>query len=366
MSRVLIISTSGIKSDGITSWMKQTVSAMDLTGLSFETIAWKDADREVMSAIAACGVNIEVLPNRQTNLLGYVRELAQLLANRRFDIVHVCGSSGLTGVELALARTNGVPRRICHSHNTSCQHAALDRFFRPIMYACATDLVACGIDAGRWLFGNRAFTVIPNGKDIGLYEYDFNMRRSMRKSLGLEDGQVAIGHVGRFNRQKNHGKLVEIMSELRKRSDRYVLFLVGDGALEDEVRREVEQTGLSTSVTFLGFRSDVPALLNAMDCMVFPSLYEGFPNVVLEWQINGLPCVISNSVTRECAITPLVRFMPLAGPTSVWADAIEDVLKKSNREHDSANAALAAVEEGYDITKNAEMLREFYLEGVWR
>ena len=133
-----------------------------------------------------------------------------------------------------------------------------------------------------------------------------------------------------------------------------------------EIKDMAKALGVENAVIFLGRRDDVPRLLNAMDCMVFPSLYEGFPNVVLEWQLNGLPVVMSETITDECAITPLVSQVSLNASAAIWADAIEDALKGRNRALDSASGVNSARTAGYDIRDNAAMLRRLYMEGINR
>lgn len=365
-TKVLVTSTGGVKNDGITSWIKTIFSAMDLERLEIDVVAWDDADPVVVDAVAKCVTNVQTLPNRQRDTIGYMRALRKLANARRYDAFHICGSSGLIAIELAVAAASHVPLRIAHSRNTACQHAALDKVARPLMRKLANARLACGTDAGKWLFGNDDFVIIPNGKNISDYAFDADARGMVRDKLAMPHDAVAIGHVGRFNEQKNHAKLLEVFRELCNRSDHYRLILIGDGGLLSEMRELAHRLGVESSVLFLGRRPDVPALLNALDCMVFPSLYEGFPNVVLEWQINGLPCIISDSVTRECAVTPLVRFASLSEPASAWAEYVEEAFSQSNRELDSKQAARDASEAGYDIKKNAAMLREIYLKGVSR
>lgn len=364
--RVLVASTGGIKNDGITSWIKAVFGAMDLEGIEVDVVAWSGTDRDVTEAVRKIVTNVHILPSRQKDPLGYVRALRKLTESRRYDVFHICGSSGLVALELAVAAASGVPVRIAHSHNTTCQHAALDKVSRPLMRKLANSRLACGTDAGKWLFGNDDFVTIPNGKNISNYAFDADARRMVREKLAIPHDAVAIGHVGRFNEQKNHAKLLEVFQDLRNRSTRYKLVLIGDGGLLPETRELASKLGIGSSVLFLGRRSDVPFLLNALDCMILPSLYEGFPNVVLEWQINGLPCIVSNSVTRECAVTPLVRFASLSEPASAWAAYVEEAFSQSNRGLDSKRAARDASEAGYDIKKNAAMLREIYLKGVLR
>lgn len=362
--RVLVASTGGIKNDGITSWIKAIFGAMDFEGIEVDVVAWSGTDQDVIEAIRKNVTNIYILPSRQNNPFGYARALHKLTKVRRYDVFHVCGSSGLVALELAVAAVGGVQTRIVHSHNTTCQHIVLDKVARPLMRKLANVRLACGTDAGKWLFGNNTFTIIPNGKNICDYSFDNNARKMARELLAIPQSAVAIGHVGRFNEQKNHAKLLEVFQELHNRSSNYKLVLIGDGGLLSETRELARKLGISSSVLFLGRRTDVPFLLNALDCMIFPSRYEGFPNVVLEWQINGLPCVVSDSVTRECAITPLVHFSSLSESSSVWATCAERAVFQSNRELDSERASLVASEAGYDIRKNAAMLREIYLKAT--
>ena len=363
--KILVLSTNGIIKDGITEWMISYFRAMDKSGMQVHAVAYEGSDSDAIETVHSAGLEVHTLPSRKS-IAEYRRALRKLMRDEAFDVVHVCGNSATVAIELSLAKAAGARMRIAHSHNTTCSHPFIDKLLRPAMHNALTDRYACGEAAGKWLFGDRLFTVIPNGKDVDRFRFCCDARARVRKSLGLVEGQIAIGHVGTFSEQKNHPFLFEIFRELRNRSDRYRLYLMGDGRARDHLKRTAEQLGIDASTAFLGWRDDVPDLLNAMDCMVFPSLFEGLPNVVVEWQINGLPCVLSADITRECAFTPLARFVPLSESVKVWADAIEASLADSDRECDCAAAVTAAIEAGYDIRKNAAMLRELYLEGLSR
>lgn len=99
MLRVLVVSTSGIKSDGITAWISQVASVIDPCKVQFGTVAWEGADSAVVRAVDSCGVAVHVLPNRQRRPSAYRRALLRLMVNGHFDVVHVCGSSGLMALE---------------------------------------------------------------------------------------------------------------------------------------------------------------------------------------------------------------------------------------------------------------------------
>ena len=364
--KVLLVCTGGIKNDGITSWAIQTYGAMDKTGLDLTAVAWEDSPEDAVERVESSGFTVVRLPNRKSHLREYLHSFDELL-ERGFDVVHACGSSSLLGIELSLAKRAGAEMRIAHSRNTVCSHRVANSLLRPLLYNASTDFYACGMDAGKWLFGKRGFTVIPNGKDPASFQFNYDKRQKMRKVLGINSGEIAIGHVGRVNEQKNQLFLFDVFESILRFRQGARLFLIGDdGGLMKEVQNKVVEQGLLDRVSFLGRRDDVPDLLNAMDCMSLPSLYEGFPNVVLEWQYNGLPCVISNAVTDECAVTSLVERVPLKKSPDDWAAAIIRKLADSDRANDSARATEALRAAGYDVYENAKILKHLYTQGVTR
>lgn len=364
--KILCLSTNGILSDGITSWMKTIFSAMDLNGFEVTTTAFVGCSLDIVESVRQCGINVEIVPNRKSDTLNYMRAIRNLLETGHFDIVHVCCNSATAAFEISEAKRCGVAMRIAHSHNTMCTHRFANSLLDPFFQKGITDRFACGVDAGKWLFGSKQFTVIPNGKNLSQFSYSSKVGEVVRSELGFSDDESVFGHVGSFNKQKNHEKLLAIFIELYRRNSHSRLVLVGEGSKLSEIKNKVELLGIENAVSFLGRRDDVPRLLNAMDCMVFPSLYEGFPNVVLEWQLNGLPVVMSETITDECAITPLVSQVSLNASAAVWADAIEDALKGRNRALDSASGVNSARTAGYDIRDNAAMLRRLYMEGINR
>ena len=120
--------------------------------------------------------------------------------------------------------------------------------------------------------------------------------------------------------------------------------LVGNGALENEIRNKVDRLGLTDEVIFTGVRQDIPAVLSAMDVFVFPSFYEGMPNTVIEAQAAGLPCVIADTITREADITGLVTYCSLSSPAEQWA---ETAMQRTSETRQDTEAKLRS--QGYDI-----------------
>ena len=173
--------------------------------------------------------------------------------------------------------------------------------------------------------------------------------------MNLEDKKV-IGHVGRFNPQKNHGFLIDIFNEIHKKDENTVLLLIGDGYLKNEMEKKVHGLKLIDCVRFLGSRSDIPDLMQAMDLFLFPSLYEGLAVVLVEAQAAGLQCITSTGVTKESDVTGNVKFLNIKQSPLLWASEVlkTDMSKK--------NVKNILINKGYDASTNVKVLNKFYMK----
>lgn len=342
---------------GITMVMLNYTGGMDRTGMRIDFVAINDVEPALRERINSFGSKLYVIPGRNRRPLRYVWKLARLIRKNGYQVVHAHGNSCTLAVELLAAWLGGAKVRCPHSHNTTCTAPRANRLLRPLFERLYTHGFACGEAAGRWLFRDRPFEVLKNGIDAAQYAFDADTRRVYREKLGL-DGCVAVGHVGLFNEQKNHRFLIEAFAKAHAVNPRLRLVLAGDGPLQPDVRAQVKSKGLEDAVQFLGVRQDIPRLLSAMDAMALPSLYEGLPNVLIEWQANGLNALVSDKVTDEAQLTGLLRYLPL--DETAWADALARATIADDRTQASARAAKAIAEAGYDIKAAAARLRRLY------
>lgn len=360
--KILNILTNGLRREGISTTQLVFLNKMDKSSLQIDVAAVHNNDPAVIHDFEAIGCRVVTLPDRKKDTLQYFRRLMQTLRRGKYDIIHVHGSSAMLSIELMAAKMAGVPVRIAHSHNTTSGDAKLDRLLRPLFHRTYTHGLACGIDAGHWLFDGAPFTVVHNGQDFSNFHFSSDLRKQQRKKLLLEN-KFVVGHVGRLNTQKNHRYLLQVFAAIQAKVPNAVLYLMGDGPLRSQIEELARELGILDTVIFTGNVSDVSLRLQAMDVMVLPSLYEGLPTVVLEWQAVGLPSLISDSITKECAPSDLVSFMSLEEEAQKWAaKAIDIYEKQNNREADAARATLQLKEAGFEINKNAQDLEEMYIE----
>lgn len=253
----------------------------------------------------------------------------------------------------------GIPIRIAHSHLATPK---LDYKYPFRIYgkytlnkSKTTHRFACGIEAGKYLFGNQQFIVLPNAIDTSQFVYDQMIRDEMRKQLGVED-MLVLGNVARFHPVKNQSYLVDIFEQVHMKNPKSVLLMVGVGEEQENVRSKVREKNLDDYVFFLNVRTDVNRLLQAMDVFVFPSKLEGLPVSLVEAQAAGLPCVLSDRVSEETAITDLVQFVPLEKEPKYWAEIILLAVQSKRK-----NMAEEIKQVNYDIKSVARWLQDYYL-----
>ena len=293
------------------------------------------------------------------------KKLLEIFFKKHPEIKIVHGHLGSCAhVYLDVARKSGC-YAIAHSHNTLPTNKSIKntlyRLFSLRTRKVADFYFGCGRQAGLDRFGEKIvssdkFQVLNNAIDTKRYIFDPDTRERMRKEMELEDSFV-IGHIGRFNYQKNHEFLIDIFNEISKKEPKARLLLVGDGDLRPEIESKISRLGISDKVIMTGVRSDVPDLLQTMDCFVFPSHYEGLPVTVVESQAAGLKCFISEAVTREVDITGRCEFLHIDNPED-WAGKILSCNLKKVDTYEQIKAA------GYDINTTAKQLQKFYLQNL--
>lgn len=259
---------------------------------------------------------------------------------------------------LPVAKKHGV-KTIIHSHNTFNGTGAVALAKNALQFPLrkqADILMACSTEAGRWLFGDKAlssdrYLFVPNAVDKERFSYSEEKRAAGRKALGFGD-EFVIGHVGRFSEAKNHEFLIEIFAKVMEKEPKAKLVLIGEGALQRATAEKAVQLGVADNVIMTGNRNDVPELLAAMDVFAFPSKWEGLPVTLIEAQAAGLPCLISDTISPDVDISPLVKRLPIES-ADVWA---EEILKKHQRQ----DVSDYIVRSGFDAKASAQQMFELY------
>lgn len=267
--------------------------------------------------ISLGGRVFRVTPKKQSVFKNFF-DIYKIVKNNNYRTVLKCGEQAMSWTDMLAAKIGGASKRIMRSTNSKASDSTLCNLMH-YLSILPLDLltsikVAPSIEAGTWLFGKwckEDIVIINNGLDLHEYQFNDHYRNYFRNKLKIPNDCIVVGHVGRFNTQKNHDFLIDLFSIYNRHNSNSRLLLVGDGPLVEQMKEKVSSLDLSDYVIFTGNISYINKLYSAMDLFVFPSIFEGMPNTVIEAQANGLRCYVSDSVTTKCNITGQVSFISI-------------------------------------------------------
>ncbi|ELC8400769.1 glycosyltransferase family 1 protein [Clostridium perfringens] len=349
---------------GLETMLMNYYRNIDRTQIQFDFLTHRPNKSDYDDEIIGLGGKVYYAPRLYPqNYPLYFRYMKHFFKEHpEYTIIHSHIDS-MSYIPLLAAKKAGVPVRIAHSHNTSIDRdfkLPLKMLFRKLLPSVATEFCTCGKEAGEFLFPGEKYTFIPNAIDATKFSFSENLRKQKRKDLGILN-KFVVGHVGRLSYQKNHKFLIEVFSELIKKEPNSILLLIGVGEKKEEIKKQVNDLGLSNKVIFLGNRSDVNELYQAMDVFVMPSFFEGVPVVGIEAQFANLPCVFSDKIPDEVRFSEKTEFISLNKSTNYWADKILEVSQQQNKRSISD---LTLLNSDYNIKNAKSLLENIYLEKV--
>lgn len=355
--RVLVYGMTGVRG-GVESYIMNFLRRFDRSRVMFDFVV---SDETMACEQEARDLDCEIyhVPKITASPLGHIRAFYRLLkAHPEYETVYYNINSAFSCVAMVAGAFAG-RRRVAHSHNGFVEsRRLLHMVFRPVLNLLSNQRLACSDKAAVFMFGSHAYhsgnvRIIHNAIETQRFCFSSQVRDDVRAQLNVPDGQMVVGHVGRFCPQKNHGKLLEIFQTLHVQNPRTELWLIGEGEGEQAVRTLVAEKHLEGAVRFLGVRKDVERLMQGMDVFLLPSLFEGLPIVGVEAQAAGLPCVFADTVTAQADITGNVQFVPLAADSQTWVQAV-----MRTKTADRSACAQQVAQAGYSIEQEAGRLQE--------
>ena len=358
MIRVLQV-VAHMNRGGLETMLMNYYRHMDRSRVQFDFLTHRDYDGDYGEEIRQLGGKLYHMPVLNPFSFSYRKTLGEFFdAHPEYKVIHV-HQDCLSGVILRVAKEHGVPVRIAHSHGANQIRDIkypIKLVYRHFIAKYATKLMACGEDAGRWMFCGASFEILSNAICAADYSFDAARKQIQRDIWGIQPNELLVGHVGNFTLAKNHLFLLDIFNEIQKRTPAKLL-LVGKKLQRNDIEEKIQELGLQDKVILAGTRGDVPDLLQAMDVFVFPSLYEGLPVTLVEVQASGLPCLISDRVPIECKMTEAVQQIALTDSPEIWAEKAMEAAKMPRKNtYEEIRAA------GYDIVENAKRLQKMYEE----
>lgn len=314
--------------------------------------------------IEKLGGRLFIIPSYK-KLFSFIKTLKNIFLEEKYDIIH-SNLNSLSVFPLYVAKKVKCPVRIAHSHSMSSKNEFIRNlvksFLKVFSKKYATHFFACSLEAGTWLFGkdiinNKRFFIVNNGIQIDKFRYNSKYNDELREELGIKKDDFVFGIIGRFEKQKNHLFALKIFKQISKLYDNVKLILIGDGSLENEYRKFININNLSNFIFIVKPVNDVYKYYSLFNAFLFPSLYEGLGMVLIEAQVNGLKCFVSEFIPKEAIITQDVHVISISDQGK-WLNDLTSNMYFYNREYNNR------IEQKFDIDKDAAYLANIYKNAV--
>lgn len=370
MIRVLHI-FAALDMGGAETMIMNVYRNIDKSKIQFDFLCMSEKKGDYEDEINKLGGRIfRINPPKKVGYVKHIKEIVKVCKKYGFyKAIHIPTKfhSGVVCLAACIAK---VPIRIVHSHTSSDADSTFIRklynfMCRRLINIFSTYKVACGEKAGEFLFGKKAMKngdviILNNGIETKKY---MNIKESevnnLKTKLKIDKNELIIGNVGRFVKVKNHEFFIKLAKNLKKLNIKFKIVLVGDGELKEEIEQKVAKENLQNCFIFMGKRNDIPLIMNMIDVFVLPSLYEGFPMVLIEAFASGKNCVISDTISKEIDMEQgFAKFISLNADMEEWISAI---IEQSEKENDSNRRIKIICEKGFSIEKTTSKLSKIYL-----
>lgn len=364
MKRVLII-TSNLARNGTETFIMNMYRNLNLNRFKVDFLMVCIDPHGYADDARKLGSNFYFVTSRAQNPIKHYYGLWRFFKEHahEYAAVHSCVSSLSEITEVQMAKHFGVPVVIVHAHSSSCLSkftTFMHRWHKKIITRYANRYLACSESAYNWFYEGVVprykAEVIRNGIDVDEFVYNEDVRKKIRIQYNIADDTLVFGHVGRFSDVKNHKHLINVLAEIVKVEPNVRLLLVGEGENMPAVKVQANELGVAGKIIYAGQQTNVSPFLQAMDCFIMPSLYEGLPFVLVEAQAAGLPFVASTGISTESNITGHAKYIPLQASLREWA---EETLKLVNN-YKRFNTKDIIIGAGYSIKSIARRMEEIY------
>ena len=325
LKRILCI-VGSLDQGGAETFLMKLFRNLDRTKYMMDFCVMNHKKGAYEEEIATLGGKVYHITSKSENPIECFLQIRNIVKQNLYETVMRINNNSLSSLDLFAAKCGGAKKLVMRSSNansSSKKGRILHKMFR-FLSEIPNIKIAPSKKAAEYTFGKKNtergyVNFLHNGLPVEDFIFDLQKRKETRKELNIEN-KFIVGHIGRFHNQKNHMFLIDVFYELLKiREDSYLL-LVGEGEKKTEILDKVKTMGIEEKVMFLETRKDVSQLLSAFDILIFPSFFEGMPNVIIEAQASGLPCLISDTITEEADITGLVKYFSLEKTASDWAE----------------------------------------------
>ncbi len=346
---------------GIESYLIKISKLIDKSEFEFSFLDMTTDGLPYKKEIEELGMKIFRITPRSVSFKKNKLELNKLFEANNFDILHYHANtlSYITPIEVALKKNCSV---ILHSRSSNAPDSYLTKLLHNYNYLKLPmhkiNKIAVSNEAGKWLFRKNTFVILNNGIKIDQFRFNKIDRQKYREKLNMQK-EFIIGHIAAFTYAKNHEFVIKIFFEFQKKHKNSKLVLIGDGVKKEDINKLIIKNHLQDKVVVLNTTSNVSSYLSSFDVMIFPSFYEGYPNIILEAQTSGLPTLISNTITKEIILTENCIALPIRSE-EIWVNELKKLYEKEQKFYDRKSQGDIIKKLGKDVSEEIKLIENMY------
>ncbi len=367
----IMIFTEQWVNGGVASFIVNILKNVDISDdLKIDVVVSEKITDFYDDTLKSLGVELICLVcNKRTNplvrLIKSSQKFKQIILKRNYQVIHfnLCNAVGLVYGKIAQKYCRS--KRIVHSHNSMVGSKAkllMNNIFREFFSDVPDNRYACSDYAAELLFPSKFLNtveIINNGIDLQKFRYNNNDREEIRRRLDI-GSKVLICHIGRYIKQKNHRFLLEIYSSIKNRyPNKTKLLLIGEGHLEEYIDKYARELEIDNDIIKIKNTQEVYAYLSASDFFMLPSLFEGLPIVGVEAQANGLPCLFSDTITKQVKLIDSTQFLSIEQTAEAWCEKFTEMMNQKNIRENCYDKLFS---EGFDIVSVSKKILQSYKE----
>lgn len=318
---------------GISAFIQNKAHEMPAHHVIFDVATYSECPQDFHQAIEGTGGQIHRLINpKKEGWSAFSRSFKQILSSRDYDIIHCHIAGYRSEIYKRIAGKHSQADFYIHSHTAVPKKNPLqNKVEQWFTRKNSTGVVGCGKKAIHVTYGDQVkdsrMMVIPNSIEVDQFiktddEYE-QQRAAYRKKYGIADDEILIGHIGRLHPIKNHRFTLALGRSISDAEVKAKIIITGAGDLDQELKDQVQAMNLEETIQFSGRISPISDYYPALDALILPSFNEGLPTVVVEAQAAALPCLVSDTITREVDLGfGLVAYRSIEEDPKLWMETV--------------------------------------------
>lgn len=368
MIRILHIMDHVAINSGVSTVVLNIYRNMDRNKIQFDFLLSRYREYSYEKEILQYGGKIVYIGNPLsiTSLINSCKNSKEFFEKNSINYVAVhLHSPTIAEMTIRYAKKYKIKNIIVHSHSSMFSDNPFKRVMNRILVSrldsFATHFWYCSDKSGEFLFGKNYLNKknsqwIRNGIETKDNYFDKDIRKEIRNKYNIDNCKIAC-HVSNFSPIKNVEFLIGIIEQVVRRDRTWRFLFVGEGKYKKRIEEKISIAGLSEYCLFFGFSNQVNKFLNGADILLLPSIKEGLPVVVIEAQACGLPCVLTDTITKQVDIGG-VRYLSMEQKR--WANFLLKFVRV--KELERVRASSDFLESPFNIHKEAKRIEELYLE----